>query len=192
MAKKLNTDFDADGFIEEFRESAVPSYHTANDMEKPDATVMESQNRRRESKPPDVDTSDTDAATQTGLMFDLDDFSDDKKYEALNMTDDEVEYIKAFVATNNFRQVSSKGKQVMIREKYRKIIANIQHFVGDDGNMATYIDNVLTKHFKEYYPIIVGIYKKCPHSSNNQNLVIYDTDTKQILRPAHMQQGLRM
>lgn len=161
MAKGLNTNFDADSFIEEFRESSVPTYHTAADT-KSETEAPAPEKPAKRPKPPDkpeIKYSDTKCERE---VFDFDGIEDENVYENLNMTTAEVEYIKNFVVRNNFRQVSSKGKQVMIRDRYRKLIVHIQHLLGDEGNMATYIDNVLTQHFKEYYSTMVSISKKCP------------------------------
>ena len=78
------------------------------------------------------------------------------------MTEGEIDFIKSFIAKNKFRQVSQKGKQIIIREAHRKRIKSILDLLDEDANMATYIDNVLTEHFRQYYPTILGIYRKCP------------------------------
>lgn len=161
MAKGLNTNFDADSFIEEFRESSVPTYHTAADT-KSDMEASASEKPAKRPKPPPKSEIKSSDITSESSVFDFDGLEDENVYENLNMTIGEIEYIKNFVVRNNFRQVSSKGKQVMIRDKYRKLIVHIQHLLGDEGNMATYIDNVLTQHFKEYYSTMVSISKKCP------------------------------
>lgn len=161
MAKGLNTDFDAESFIEEFRESSVPTYHTASGAKKETETPNPEKPAKR-PKPPDKSEMKSTEHECESPVFDFDGLEDENVYENLNMTAAEVEYIKNFVVRNNFRQVSSKGKQVMIRERYRKLIIHIQHLLGDEGNMATYIDNVLTQHFKEYYSTMVSISKKCP------------------------------
>ena len=159
MKKNENDkDFDADEFIESFRASAVPTYHTADDNLQEDVVERPpEQKSKARSKPPNT----TNEVEETSVADFFED-DDTDKYESLNMSSNEIEYIKAYVARNNFRQVASKGQQVMIRKKYRKIIQNIMNLLEEQPNMAVYIDNVLTQHFKQFYPTMVSIYKKCP------------------------------
>lgn len=67
-----------------------------------------------------------------------------------------------FVVKNSFKKVNQNGNPIMIRDKHLTMIKKILRLLNEDANMATYIDNVLTEHFKKYYPTIVDIYKKCP------------------------------
>lgn len=143
MAKKKNDDFDADGFIESVRASSVPTYHTASDIAGP-----------REDPPEDNDAT-------SGGYYDCDTDSQEK-YERLNMTGDEIDFIKTFIAGGRFRRVSRNGRQVFIRERHLSVISNILRVLDEEANISTYIDNVLTQHFKKFYPVIRGISKKCP------------------------------
>ena len=143
MAKERAKDFDAEKFIEEFRESAVPTYHRAS---KP----IE---KKPEVPPPEI--------VQDPRPFDEED-DEMSKYIHLTFDEPELSYIKNFVARKAFTSVVQKGKQVIIRDRHRKRIQTIQQLLGEEPNMATYIDNVLDVHFKQFYPEIMGIYKKCP------------------------------
>ena len=143
MAKKKNDGFDPDGFIESVRPSSVPTYHTASDI----------------SGQPQQPQQET-----TGLAGVYDDYDTDNhtKYENLNMTDDEIDFIKTFIANGRFRRVSRHGRQVFIRERHLSMISNILRLLDEEANISTYIDNVLTQHFKKHYSVIQGISKKCP------------------------------
>lgn len=159
----------ADGFIELMRKNAVPTYHTASDI-----PVTESSVRIIEPAPPSEPNDSTneestqretvlaDNKTNENLTVSLPDFSFDDSFEGLNMTELERNYVNTFITQGRFRRVNSGGRQVVIREKYREIIQTVCSLLSKECNMAIYIDNVLTEHFKKYYPTIVGIYRKCP------------------------------
>lgn len=143
MAKKKNDGFDPDGFIESVRASSVPTYHTAADSQVP-------------HEPPKEDTG---ASPETYADYDTE---RDARYSELNMTADEIDFIKKFIADGRFRRVSRNGRQVFIRERHLSMILGILGMLDEEANISTYIDNVLTEHFRKYYPIILGISKKCP------------------------------
>lgn len=143
MAKKKNDDFDSDGFIESVRASSVPTYHTAADSQVPDTLTKEEENTNPE-------TYDDYAAKR------------EARYSELNMTADEIDFIKKFIADGRFRRVSRNGRQVFIRERHLSMILGILGMLDEEANISTYIDKVLTEHFRKYYPIIQGISKKCP------------------------------
>lgn len=158
MAKKRDNDFDAESFIEDVRADSVATYQRAADIpnEKPpdchpspQRESNKSENRKSSFENPDD-------------VFDDDEYDIAQKYSSLNMTEDEIEFIKSFIAKNKFRQVTQKGKQIVIREAHRKRIKSILDLLDEDANMATYIDNVLTEHFRQFYPTILSIYRKCP------------------------------
>lgn len=144
MAKKKNDGFDPDGFIESVRASSVPTYHTAADSQAPDA-------------PPIKENISTSPGT-----YDDYDSERDARYSELNMTADEIDFIKKFIADGRFRRVSRNGRQVFIRERHLSMILGILGMLDEEANISTYIDKVLTEHFRKYYPIIQGISKKCP------------------------------
>jgi hypothetical protein len=144
MAKKKNDGFDPDGFIESVRASSVPTYHTAADSQAPDAPPIKE----------DISTSPE--------TYDDYDTERDARYSELNMTADEIDFIKKFIADGRFRRVSRNGRQVFIRERHLSMILGILGMLDEEANISTYIDKVLTEHFRKYYPIIQGISKKCP------------------------------
>lgn len=144
MAKKKNDGFDADGFIESVRASSVPTYHTAADSQAPNAPPIKE----------DIITSPE--------SYDDYDSERDARYSELNMTADEIDFIKKFIADGRFRRVSRNGRQVFIRERHLSMILGILGMLDEEANISTYIDKVLTEHFRKYYPIIQGISKKCP------------------------------
>lgn len=158
MAKKRDNDFDAESFIEDVRAESVATYQRASEIPKdkpPDNTASSAKNNSlSEIKQSSVEIPED--------ILDLDDDDIAQKYSHLNMTEDEIEFIKAFIAKNKFRQVTQKGKQIIIRDAHRKRIKSILELLDEDANMATYIDNVLTEHFRQFYPTILSIYKKCP------------------------------
>lgn len=143
MAKKKNDGFDPDGFIESVRASSVPTYHTAADSQAPDAPPKE------------------DMCTSPEKYADYD-TERDARYSELSMTADEIDFIKKFIADGRFRRVSRNGRQVFIRERHLSMILGILGMLDEEANISTYIDKVLTEHFRKYYPIIQGISKKCP------------------------------
>lgn len=144
MAKKKTDGFDADGFIESVRASSVPTYHTAADSQAPNAPPI----KEDISLPPEsYDDYDTER---------------EARYSELNMTADEIDFIKKFIADGRFRRVSRNGRQVFIRERHLSMILGILGMLDEEANISTYIDKVLTEHFRKYYPIIQGISKKCP------------------------------
>lgn len=146
MAKKKNDGFDADGFIESVRASSVPTYHTAADSQAPNAPPIK---------------EDISISTSTESYDDYD-TERDARYSELNMTADEIDFIKKFIADGRFRRVSRNGRQVFIRERHLSMILGILGMLDEEANISTYIDKVLTEHFRKYYPIIQGISQKCP------------------------------
>lgn len=144
MVKKKNDGFDADGFIESVRASSVPTYHTAADSQTPNAPPVKEEIC---TSPETNDDYDTER---------------DARYSELNMTTDEIDFIKKFIADGRFRRVSRNGRQVFIRERHLSMILGILGMLDEEANISTYIDKVLTEHFRKYYPIIQGISKKCP------------------------------
>ncbi len=84
------------------------------------------------------------------------------KYSELNMTSEEIGYITTYVVKSSFRKVNQNGNPIIIREKHLTMIRKILGLLNASGSMASYIDNVLTEHFKKFYPTIVDIYNKCP------------------------------
>lgn len=144
MAKNKNDGFDADGFIESVRAESVPTYHTAADSQASIAPPIK---------------EDISRSPET---YDDYDAGRDARYSELNMTADEIDFIKKFIADGRFRRVSRNGRQVFIRERHLSMILRLIGMLDEEANISTYIDKVLTEHFRKYYPIIQGISKKCP------------------------------
>lgn len=144
MAKKKNDGFDADGFIESVRASSVPTYHTAADSQVSNAPPIK------------------EDITTIPESYDDYDMEREARYSELNMTADEIDFIKKFIADGRFRRVSRNGRQVFIRERHLSMILGILGMLDEEANISTYIDKVLTEHFRKFYPIIQGISKKCP------------------------------
>lgn len=172
MATKRKEYDGADSFIERMRKNAVPTYHTAADSPVTETSVriIEPAPPSEQSEPNDLtrdispqrETVQADNKSDENLTMSLPDFSFDDSFEGLNMTELERNYVNTFITQGRFRRVNSGGRQVVIREKYREIIQTVCSLLSKECNMAIYIDNVLTEHFKKYYPTIVGIYRKCP------------------------------
>lgn len=144
-------DYDSAGFLEKVRQQSVPTYHTSGDetSSKPPEQPPEKAASVRKPKVKLPPTHKNEIEPQCEL-------SD------LELTTSEIDYIKTFVATNNFGGVNKHGKPIIIRENHRRTICDIFYLLGETPNMAQYIDNVLTEHFKQYYPLIRDIYQKCP------------------------------
>lgn len=144
--------FDSGEFIESVRESAVPTYHTAADCkERSDTDCSAGSNASAKKDKPHIEA-----------VYVTPDDELPSKYSALNMTSEEIEYITTYVVKNSFRKVNQNGNPIIIREKHLTMIKKILGLLNASGSMASYIDNVLTEHFKKFYPTIVDIYKKCP------------------------------
>lgn len=132
MAKKRDNDFDAESFLEDVRADSVATYQRASDIPK--------------DKPPDNVVGAQKQSCQLGInkpaaetpddFFEADEDDIVQKYSYLNMTEGEIDFIKSFIATNKFRQVSQKGKQIIIREAHRKRIKSILELLDEDANMA--------------------------------------------------------
>lgn len=172
MASKRKEYDGADSFIERMRKNAVPTYHTAADavadetsvriVEPEKVQMLQASDDSPHEMPKQPETVPLDNKTEDGLNTSLPDFSFDDSFEDLNMTELERSYVNTFIIQGRFRRVNSGGRQVVIREKYREIIQTVCAMLSKECNMAIYIDNVLTEHFKKFYPTIIGIYRKCP------------------------------
>ena len=154
-------DFDSPGFIEAVRQKSVPSYHTAGDktpvvpsaQPPPEEKTVISPSKKEYEPVPANEHQRTVAEGHLELP---------KNLLELNLTVSELDFIKSYVANNSGGQVTRKGKPIVIRESHRRMICDIYSLFGESPNMAQYIDNVLAEHFRQYYPIIQGIYRKCP------------------------------
>lgn len=161
MAREKVTGFDADSFIESVRESAVPTYHSAKSKQSETKTPQKQENIPKEIPPPDKGMVEESESVEDVFYVPPCETLEDK-YLDLNMSETEIDFIKTFIVNHNFRQVNQKGRQILIRKEHCKMIVELLTLIDAGANMATYIDNVLIQHFKQYYPIMVGISKKCP------------------------------
>lgn len=171
MAKDRKSYSGAEGFIENMRKKAVPTYHTAADATQgePEVRIYEpipSVESHKQEKTEQTDTlvpSSVENQEQPRMSeTEMPDFMFEKTFDNIDLTEMEKAYITDFITRGRFKSVNRGGSQVVIREKYREIIKNVFSLLGKNCNMAVYIDNVLTEHFKKYYPTIVGIYRKSP------------------------------
>lgn len=187
MAREKVSNFDAEEFIESMRESAEPTYHTASDgktkpkvekqpVEQPPVEKPAVEKPPEEKQPMEktsvekqqVEKPPAKKRDRANYKVPYDDI--DAKYAGMKLTAEEIDYIKTFIINPHFRSASSRGKQVLIRREHRDCILMILALLKEDANMATYIDNVLTEHFKKYYPTMVDISRKCPTTFENLQL----------------------
>ena len=147
MAKEKKPDFNAEEFIEQFRESAVPTYH------------------RAPKKDAEGEADDTAKSTKVKApkerkfgraLSEL-----EQKLATLDCTKQEKDYVLNYIESH-FKQVNRQGKQVYIRVDFIELINRINQALGISGSCAAYIDNVLTQHFSEHFDSIQGILDKCP------------------------------
>lgn len=150
MARKIITDFDASQFIESFRESAVPSYHTADESFQPEQPPKEKaqDKKSKPTKPSLPRAPSANDALET-------------KIASFNLTEDESEFVRTYL-DNSFGQVNQFGKPVVVRTEYRDMIQSIFGLLGITPNMASYIDAVLAGHLRQILPLIQGISEKIP------------------------------
>lgn len=152
MAKKNEPDFDADSFIESVRQSSVPTYHTANDLSEP-------QPEKNKKKPKEQKSA---SVLSEGATFPDPEVEQAEKYASYDLSDDETDYIRTFLEPNNFRQINRLGSPIVIRNTYIEIIRSIIKLQIGNVRVAAYIDNVLLEHFRQHFPTIQGVFKKCP------------------------------
>lgn len=151
MAKVKRDDFDAEGFIEAMRVSAVPTYHTA---EKKESTTAPPE------VPPDAKEEAKEASPNVkSSTFELPKTNPEEKYASMGLTPDEITFVKQFIVTNNYRRVV-QGKQIFIRKEFHKLIGCLIKMTDEDCSLSSYIDNVLFEHFSKHYLIMQAISDK--------------------------------
>lgn len=153
MARKIITDFDASQFIESFRESAVPSYHTADESFQPEKPQKEKAQDKK-SKPTKPTKPSLPRAPSANDALET-------KIASFNLTEDESEFVRTYLG-NSFGQVNQFGKPVVVRTEYRDMIQSIFGLLGITPNMASYIDAVLAGHLRQILTLIQGISEKIP------------------------------
>ena len=153
MAKTKRDDFDAEGFIEAMRVSAVPTYHTAEKKEIAAPPKEET---------PSIDTvKETKSPSSKKLPYEVSGDNIEKEYRALGFTSEEIDFVKKFISRNNFQKVV-QGKSLFIRKEYHKLIVRLLQLTDGDCSISSYVDNVLYEHFRSNFTIMQGITDKVP------------------------------
>lgn len=140
MPKDLNTDFDAQAFLDSFEEEGKPKRRKAKtgSEKSPPAELP--------PETPEMDYRDVIAKTPISNT----------------RSDKEEDYLHSFVLDCPINTFYKKGRQVVVvNEQRRKILKILALFGEDEGNIARYVYNVLEHHFKEFDPIIQGLFRKC-------------------------------
>ena len=143
MAKEKKPDFNAEEFIEQFRESAVPTYHRAP--------------AKNASTEKEVSAQKTKKTTEVSERL----HPELERLINLNLSDEEREYVVTFL-TNNFQRVNQSGRPLVIRQEYIEMIEKVRAFLRVKVSLAGYIDNVLTEHFSKQFTNIQGLFDKNP------------------------------
>lgn len=132
MAKKdVTTDFDAESFLDTYREDAAPTYRNSR---KPAPA----------EPPPTKAEKDTLAKTPVNA----------------ERTETEDAFLRTFVENRPVESFNKKGRQVMVVNEFRKKILKIQALFGEDCTIAQYVHNVLAKHFEDYDEVLQSLFKK--------------------------------
>lgn len=140
MAKK-EENFNADDFIESFREDAMPTFHS---VKKPN---------------PENDSDDT----KTGNVTDGEKVSKmeiAKEIIDLDLSTAEEKFIRTFVADSEYTSVAKRGRQISVCNEHRRKIQKMLILFSEDTTIAGYIYNVLEEHFKTFDDVIQSLYKK--------------------------------
>ena len=132
MAKKdVTTDFDAEGFLDSYREDAAPTYRTSR-------------------KEPPAELPPTKAAKDELA----------KKPVTPDRTDREDLFLKTFVENRPVDAFNKKGRQVMVVNEFRQKILKIKALFEEDCTIAQYVHNVLAKHFEDFDDVLQSLFKK--------------------------------
>lgn len=140
MAKK-EENFNADDFIESFREDAMPTFHS---VKKPN---------------PENDSDDT----KTGNVTEGEKVSKmeiAKEIIDLDLSTAEEKFIRTFVADSEYTSVAKRGRQISVCNEHRRKIQKMLILFSEDTTIAGYIYNVLEEHFKTFDDVIQSLYKK--------------------------------
>lgn len=141
MAKEKIDDFDAEGFIESMRESAVPTYHRVSDYRN-DASV----------KP-------HEEPVPTG-----------REPPASNhvCSDEEQQYLDSYVLQRDFRQVNKTGSPINIRDRYLERLSALLGALGLRNCMAAYLDKIIEAHLRQYGSVIEKIILKSKNQTKDK------------------------
>lgn len=140
MAKK-EENFNADDFIESFREDAMPTFHS---VKKPK---------------PGNDSDDTKTVNVTdGEKVSKMEIA--KEIIDLDLSTAEEQFIRTFVADSEYTSVAKRGRQISVCNEHRRKIQKMLILFSEDTTIAGYIYNVLEEHFKTFDDVIQSLYKK--------------------------------
>lgn len=139
---KEKEQFDAENFLESFREEAVPTYRTAK------------KDKKRDLLPTASHTGTEERHGNTSKMEIAKEVSD------LDLSAAEAEFLKRFVADSDFTSVTKRGRQISVSNEHRRKIQKMLILFSEDMTIAGYIYNVLEEHFKAFDDVIQSLYKK--------------------------------
>lgn len=131
MAKK-EENFNADDFIESFREDAMPTFHSV-----------------KKTKPENV--TDGEKVSKMEIAKEIID---------LDLSTAEEKFIRTFVADSEYTSVAKRGRQISVCNEHRRKIQKMLILFSEDTTIAGYIYNVLEEHFKTFDDVIQSLYKK--------------------------------
>ncbi len=140
MAKK-EENFNADDFIESFREDAMPTFHS---VKKP----------KKENDSEDTKTENATDGEKVSKMEIAKEIID------LDLSTAEEKFIRTFVADSEYTSVAKRGRQISVCNEHRRKIQKMLILFSEDTTIAGYIYNVLEEHFKTFDDVIQSLYKK--------------------------------
>ncbi len=140
MAKK-EENFNADDFIESFREDAMPTFHS---VKKP----------KLENDSDDTNTENVTEGEKVSKMEIAREIID------LDLSTAEEKFIRTFVADSEYTSVAKRGRQISVCNEHRRKIQKMLILFSEDTTIAGYIYNVLEEHFKTFDDVIQSLYKK--------------------------------
>lgn len=137
MAKRYDNDFDAEGFVENFRaKDEPPAPRTPKEKQQP---VTEEQDR----------VADRKEKTAT------------ERSERQKPTDSADDYKAAYIDDLKYRFPEYGWPQVKINPAFCSRIANLEILCGNRrANLSTFINNVLERHFRDCEAQIKELKKK--------------------------------
>ncbi|WP_303017982.1 DUF3408 domain-containing protein [Muribaculum intestinale] len=140
MAKK-EENFNADDFIESFREDAMPTFHSVK-------------KRNPENDSDDTKTGNVTEGEKVSKMEIAKEIID------LDLSTAEEKFIRTFVADSEYTSVAKRGRQISVCNEHRRKIQKMLILFSEDTTIAGYIYNVLEEHFKTFDDVIQSLYKK--------------------------------
>ena len=140
MAKK-EENFNADDFIESFREDAMPTFHSV----------------KKPMQEYDSDDSNTENVTDGEKVSKMEIA---KEIIDLDLSTAEEKFIRTFVADSEYTSVAKRGRQISVCNEHRRKIQKMLILFSEDTTIAGYIYNVLEEHFKTFDDVIQSLYKK--------------------------------